>query len=162
MTGARRAVGWIAGALLLALPGRLSAQVDMTISGTPVTFPSPTGANFTAGFVLANGTVAYLVNQTGGAANIVHTTIVSIRATTATLGGTKPVTDLQWQRADQPGTWNSVTTADVVIESRAIKKNLLNDTWTNTLTFRTLLNYSTDAPATYSANLVLTLTVTTP
>jgi hypothetical protein len=78
------------------------------------------------------------------------------------MGGTKPVTDLQWQRADQPGTWNSVTTANVVIESRPIQKNKLNDTWTNTLTFRTLLNYSTDAPATYSANLVLTLTVTTP
>jgi hypothetical protein len=55
-----------------------------------------------------------------------------------------------------------MTTADVLVESRPVQKNQLNDPWSNTLFLRMHLNWVTDPPATYSAGLVFTLTVTTP
>jgi len=40
--------------------------------------------------------------------------------------------------------------------------NGANDPWSNTIFFRMLLNWTTDAPATYSGNYVITLSQTVP
>jgi hypothetical protein len=41
-------------------------------------------------------------------------------------------------------------------------RNGLNDPWSNTIFFRLLLNWTTDAPATYTADYQITLAQTVP
>ena len=55
-----------------------------------------------------------------------------------------------------------MTTADAMVESRTIRKNGLNDPWSNSVFLQMRLSWTSDAPATYSTGLVFTLTITTP
>jgi hypothetical protein len=77
------------------------------------------------------------------------------------MGGTKPISDMQWRRSDL-ATWNSLTTSDVQVESRQMVKSGLNDPWSNSIFFRTALSWTTDGPATYTPTIILTCTITTP
>jgi len=145
----------------VALAVRLApAQVSLTVTGAPVTIPAPVPADYNAGFVIDPTGLAWTVNVTGGASTN-RTSIISIRSTSANFGGGKALSDLQWRRADLAA-WNSVTGVDVTIESRPIKKNGINDPWSNSIFFRSLLSWTADPPSAHSANLVITLTVTTP
>jgi hypothetical protein len=148
------------GAAVAGLAGGLSAQVSLTLTQTPSVFPSPVLADFNAGSIAEPTGIAFTVNLTGPA-NILRTTTVSIRASSASLGGGKVLSDLEWRRADLVP-WNPMTTADVAIQSRPMQKNVLNDTWSNTVFLRMKLTWATDAPGTYTTGLVFTLTVTTP
>ena len=145
-------------ALTLAVPG--GAQVSLTLTGAPAVFPAPAVTDYDNGVVTDLTGIAFTVAITGGASQN-RTTIVSVRSSSASLGGSKPLSDLQWRRADLAA-WNAMTTADATIESRPVKKNTLNDPWSNTVFFRMLLSWTGDSPGTYSAGLVFTLTVTTP
>jgi hypothetical protein len=146
--------------VLTGLAGGLSAQVTLALTQTPNVFPSPGSADYSAGMITEPGGIVFTVNSFGPA-NIVRTTTLFVRASSADLGGGKSLSDLEWRRADLT-TWNAMTTADVLVESRPVQKNQLNDPWSNTLFLRMHLNWVTDPPATYSAGIVFTLTVTTP
>lgn len=147
-------------ALTLLVPVRARAQQgNLTVTNAPVTLSVPTAADYNAGFVAGPTGITFTVDLSGGG-NQPRTTIVSIRSTATTMGGTKPIGNLQWRRADL-GTWNSVTTSDVVIQTvTPFRRN--DPPWSNTLFFRAALSWTADPPGTYSAPLVLTLTVTTP
>ena len=69
--------------------------------------------------------------------------------------------DLQWRRSDL-ATWNSITQTDAQVEQRIVIRNGLNDPWSNTIFFRMSLNWTTDSPATYTANYQITLSQTVP
>jgi hypothetical protein len=148
-------------ALLFAAPVCAGAQVRLTLSGAPLVFPAPTVTDYDAGFVAAPTGVGFTVDVLSGNRRTQRTTIVSIRSSSVSLGGGKPVSDLQWRRADL-ATWNAMTTTDATVESRQVARNTLNDPWSNTVFFRVLLSWTGDPPGTYSAGLVFTLTVTTP
>lgn len=139
------------------------AQVlSLTVtSGAPIAFPAPTETNYDNGSVPATSALAFTLDLSKGGGGTGRHGIISIRAASAFMGGTKPIGDLQWRRADL-GTWNSVTTTNVQIESRAMVKGGLNDPWSNSVFFRTLLSWSTDGPATYTPTIILTCTITTP
>ena len=156
----RRAVVLL-GALLL--PGALHAQgtESMTLSATTVSFPTPTITDFDNGFLTASTTVTYTVATSGGPKGASHTATVSIKSSSANLGGTKALSDLQWSRADL-GTWNSMTTTNATVEQRTIVRGGANDPWSNSVNFQMLLSYANDAPGAHSAALVFTLTITTP
>jgi hypothetical protein len=151
-------LGAIGLALSLAIPGR--AQVSLTLSGAPAVFPAAVVTDYVNGVVDDPTGITFTLLITGGPSQN-RTTIVSVRSSSASLGGGKPLSDLQWRRADLAA-WNAMTTADATIESRPVKKNTLNDPWSNTVFFRMLLSWTGDPPGTYSAGLVFTLTVTTP
>ena len=151
------------------LPGQTAV---LTLSGAPVSFAAPTGTDFAAGWVYNPGSpgsgVTYTLDITKGAANTTVTTTISVRAATATLGGpagvAKPIGDLQWARADQMA-WTPLTTANVVVESRQMQKNKLNDAWANTLLWRMRVGWLTDPPGTYTTGptgIVVTLSLTAP
>jgi len=146
---------------LLASP--LAAQgnprTDLTLAGATITFPAPTAADYDNGFVNSTTGVTFTVDATTG--NQSHTTTVSIRATSANLGNGKALADLEWLRSDL-ATWNGITSTDVQVEQRVQVRNGLNDPWTNTIFFRMLLSWTADAPATYAANYVITLSQTVP
>ncbi len=143
---------------LLASP--LAAQkTDLTLGGAIITFPAPTATDYINGFVNSATGVTYTLNATQG--NVSHTTTISIRSTSANLGGGKIIGDLQWRRSDL-ATWNSISLTDTQVEQRVMVRNGLNDPWSNTIFFRMVLTWATDAPATYSANYQITLSQTVP
>ena len=127
-------LGAIGLVLTLAVPG--GAQVSLTLTGAPAVFPAPAVTDYDNGVVNDPTGIAFTVAITGGASQN-RTTIVSVRSSSASLGGSKPLSDLQWRRADLAA-WNAMTTADATIESRPVKKNTLNDPWSNTVFFRML------------------------
>ena len=140
----------------------LTAQftfTSLTLSGQTITFPAPTAADYINGFVTSTGvtfTVKNVFSNQGA-----HTTTVLIRSTSANLGGGKVLGDLQWRRSDL-ATWNGITAVNAQVEQRVLIANTQNDPWSNTIFFRMLLNWATDAPATYTANYTITLSQTVP
>jgi hypothetical protein len=141
--------------VLFAAP--LAAQkTTLTLANATVTFPTPTAADYINGYVDAATGVTFTLNATAGGA---RTTAILVRATSASLGGGKVLSDLEWRRSDL-ATWSAITSTDVQVEQRVMTKNGANDPWSNTIFFRMLLNWATDAPATYSANYVITLSQT--
>ena len=142
---------------LLASP--LAAQkTNLTVTGGTITFPAPTAADYIAGFIDSSTGATFTINSQNG---IPRTTTVSIRATSASLGNGKLIGDLQWRRSDL-ATWNDVTLTDAQIEQRVVVNKGLNDPWSNTIFFRMALSWTSDAPTTYSANYVITLSQTVP
>ena len=137
------------------------AQVSLTLAQTPNVFPAPAVVDYDAGLIDNPTGIVFTVDVTGGNAATTRTSIVSIRSSSADLGGGKVLGDLQWRRSDLV-TWNPMTTSDVTVETRQVRRNNLNDPWSNTVFLRMLLSWTADAPATYSAGLVFTLTITTP
>jgi len=151
----------LAAALAAALGGRAaSAQVQLTVGGGPVNFSAPTVTDYTNGFVLDATPLSYTVNIQADL-NTQRTSIIEISSTSANLGGGKALSDLQWRRSDL-GTWNALTTSPATVESRPIRNGTLNDPWSNSVVFRLLLSWTADGPATHTANITVTLTVTTP
>jgi len=149
-------------ASLALIAGAVEARAQaatLTVTNAPVTVPSPTVTDYNAGFVAAPTAVGFAVDIISGP-NTSRTTIVSIRSTAASMGGTKAIGDLQWRRADLAN-WNSVTTSDVSIQTVTPSRRA-DAPWSNSIFFRVLLSWTADAPGSYSAPLVLTLTVTTP
>lgn len=146
--------------LALVHPAQARAQQGiLTLTNVPATLAAPTAADYTAGFVAAPTGIGFTVDLVGGG-NQNRTTIVSIRSTATTMGGTKPIGDLQWRRADL-GAWNSVTTSDVVIQTvTPFRRD--DPPWSNTIFFRVLLSWTADPPGSSLAPLVVRLTVTTP
>jgi len=149
-------------AVLLALvfvASPLAAQkTSLTVTGGTITFPAPTAADYIAGFVNSTtGATFTVAAQTGTS----RTTTISIRSTSANLGNGKVIADLQWRRSDL-ATWNSITLTDAQVEQRVVVRSVLNDPWNNTIFFRMVLNWTSDAPATYSANYQITLSQTVP
>ena len=146
--------------VLFAIP--LAAQnpkTQLTLGGGTVTFPAPTATDYINGYVYSTTGVTYTVDATGG--NQSHTTTISIRATSANLGGGKLLSELEWRRSDLAA-WNTVTTTDAQVEQKIMIRTVLNDPWSNTIFFRMKLSWTTDAPATYSAGYQITLSQTVP
>ena len=142
---------------LLASP--LAAQkTQLTVTGATITFPAPTAADYIAGFVNSSTGASFTINSQNG---VPRTTTISVRSTSTSLGNGKLIGDLQWRRSDL-ASWNSITLTDAQIEQRVVINKGLNDPWSNTIFFRMVLNWTSDAPATYSASYVITLSQTVP
>ena len=149
-------------AVLLALAlfaSPIAAQkTTLSVTGGTVAFPAPTATDYIAGFIDASTGATFTINSLNGLA---RTTTISIRSTSASLGGSKVIGDLQWRRSDL-ATWNSITLTDAQVEQRIVINKGLNDPWGNTIFFRMLLGWISDGPATYSANYQITLSQTVP
>ena len=145
-------------ALALAASPLAAQKTNLTLTGGTITFPAPTAADYIAGFVNSTTGVTFTIDAQSGAS---RTTTVSIRSTSANLGNGKVIGDLQWRRSDL-ATWNSITLTDAQIEQRIVVRNASNDPWSNTIFFRMILNWTTDAPGTYSASYQITLAQTVP
>jgi hypothetical protein len=147
---------------LAIIAGPLQAQnpkTDLTLGGSTVTFPAPTATDYVNGYVYSTTGVTYTINATNGATS--HTTTISLRATSANLGGSKPLTDLEWRRSDLAA-WNPISSTNTQVEQKIVVQNLLNDPWNNTIFFRMKLSWTADPPATYAANYQITLSQTVP
>lgn len=144
--------------------GQGNIKNRLNLSSTTVTFPAVVEADYNVGWVAATNSITATFDASkagGGGGGTQRTSIIAVSSTSATMGATKPIGDLQWRRSDL-ATWNSLTTTPVTVDSKQFVFNGLNDPWTTTVFFRTLLSWATDAPGTYPATIVFTLTITTP
>jgi hypothetical protein len=130
---------------------------SLTLTNATITFPAPTAADYINGYVTSTG-VTFTVKATFGAS---RTAAISIRSSSVNLGNGKALGDLQWRRSDLAN-WTSITGTNAQVEQRVQVLNGQNDPWNNTVYFRMLLNWATDAPATYSGNYIVTLSQTVP
>ncbi len=159
------AEGLLLAVVLLALTACVAEaqRLRLTITGgAPITFPTVTDAHYIAGSVQATTPLGFSMQLRFGNAGALRTGILSIRAASGVMGGSKPIGDMQWRRSDL-GAWNSLTTSNVTVESRTMRRNpAINNPWTNSLVFRTLLSWANDGPASYAPTIILTATLTTP
>jgi hypothetical protein len=143
--------------VLVCFASPLAAQsTTLALGGNIITFPAPTATDYVNGYVYSSG-VLFTVDATSssGQANV---TTIAIKSTSANLGNGKVLADLQWRRSDL-ATWNTITLANVNVEARSQTFNGANDPWSNTIFFRMKLTWTTDAPAAYTANYTITLSV---
>ncbi|SRR4051812_32027275 len=157
-----RGVSTSVGMALVIIATPLRAQnpkTDLTLGGGTVTFPAPTATDYINGYVYSASGVTFILDATTG--NQSHTTTVLIRATSANLGGSKALADLEWRRSDL-ASWNTITSTNVQVEQRVMVRGGLNDPWNNTVFFRMKLSWTGDPPATYAANYQITLSQTVP
>ena len=140
------------------LTAQPAPKTILTLTGGTIAFAAPTADDYDAGFKDSPTGVTFTVNAQTGAS---RTTTILIRSTSASLGGGKAIGELQWRRSDL-AVWNSITLTDAQVEQRVQIRNGLNDPWSNTIFFRMLLNWTTDPPATYTGNYVITLAQTVP
>jgi hypothetical protein len=145
-------------ALVLFASPLAAQKTILTLASSAITFAAPTAADYIAGFVTSGTGVTFTANAQTGTS---RTTTISIRSISTTLGGGKVIADLQWRRSDL-ATWNSITLTDAQVEQRVLVRGGLNDPWSNTIFFRMVLTWTTDAPATYSGTYQITLSQTVP
>ena len=143
-------------ALILCASPLVAQKTILSLTGGTITFNAPTAADYIAGYIDSPTGVTFTLNAQTGAS---RTTTISVRSTSASLGGGKVIGDLEWRRSDLAA-WNPITLTDAQVEQRVQVKGGANDPWSNTIFFRMLLSWATDAPATYTANYVITLSQT--
>jgi hypothetical protein len=148
------------GIALLAVVSATASHAQNTrlrLDGFSGDFGNNTVAHFDQGYADSPSGIRYRVDVM--TQNTQRVTSVYIRANSATLGGSKPVGDMQWRR-DDLSSWNPLTTGNVLVESRTIQTN--GTLWQNFIWFRCLLDWANDAPAAYSVGITVTLVVTAP
>lgn len=135
-------------------------NTTITLSGFTGAMGTAAVTDFDNGSMQSATAIAYTVAIATPQPNVARTATLSIRASGAFLGGTKPVGDLQWRRNDL-GTWNALTTSDAPVQSQAALSGN-GAGFTNSIWLRVNLNWTADPPATYSTTITITLTVTSP
>jgi len=142
-----------------AVPGA-AQQIRLTISGLPLSKTSTPPSDFDAG-AAAWGSTSFEVDVRSNGPQKVTT--VSVRcATPCPATGGLSLSRVQWRRADL-GTWNTLTTAYAIVETRNAQRNVLNDPWTNSIFWRYQLDWVLTPPAAASRfNLQFQLTVSSP
>ncbi len=136
-------------------------RTNITVTGTPMTVTETTTTDFDAGSVTV-GAVNYVVDlrtNSGQGGFSPRVTTVNVRCGPACAGN---FARLQWRRNDL-GTWNTLTTAYVTVESRTAEFDGINDPWNNSMIFRYQLGYAVDPPSGPTAyTLQFQLVVTAP
>ncbi len=132
-------------------------QTRITAGGFTGSVGTATAADFVAGFRQAGSDVTLTVRNVSGAT--ARTYFIDIFSLNATLGGSKPLSDLEWRRTDL-ATWNPMSATPTLVRSGAVPGVGVNVATGVRLRMR--LNWATDVPATYSATVRYRLTVTTP
>ncbi|HEY5085856.1 MAG TPA: hypothetical protein VII66_00730 [Gemmatimonadaceae bacterium] len=162
-TRMRCVVGGLCIAALLA-PSAARAQsktTTLTVSATTVTFAAPAATDYVAGYLYAAPNITATVRATGGVVND-RNSLLYIRTSSANLGGSKPVSDLEYKCTTGP-TWTQMTTTNVLIAQNRIGFGGPSNPWSCIVQFRIKLTWASDLTgATFAATVVTTLTTTTP
>ena len=149
MTGIRFLVLVVAGAVTLGAPTPVDAQgqgrgpaAQLTVSPADVVFPSPSELDFDMGWVDHTGVAITIEPRNRNRQNWQ----LYVQASAADMGGYgKPVQDIM-VRVEGSGSWIPVsTTAQMIAEGTG--------TATVTIYYRLLLDWSLDAPGSYSVPL---------
>jgi hypothetical protein len=146
--------------LVLALtPAYARAQVNdtasVTLSGFSGAFPTPSVADLDAGLVAAGSQLTFTI--TNVSKKKPQTAHIYIAASAATLGGTKPSSDVQW-KLGTGATYTSLSTTNALVGVYSIPTTI-GATVSASLDLQMLVHW-TDPPGTYTGtSLVITMTV---
>ena len=153
-----RVAGLLLLLLLALLPVRACAQRDrtqLTLSGFTGAFPTPAVVDLDAGFVTAASQLTFTI--TNVARKNVQTAHIYISASSATLGGTKPSSDVQWKLSTGT-TYTALSTTNALVGVYNIPTTV-GASVSAALDLELLVRW-TDPPGTYTGtNLVITMTV---
>jgi hypothetical protein len=105
----------VAASVLFAGSAQSQASVQLAFSGPPVSFASPTVADYAAAMLETTAPLPFQISTTSEPTGS-FTTTVYIRSASATLGGGKSVADMEWRRGDE-SSWRALTTTDAIVES---------------------------------------------
>lgn len=164
-----RGVALTLGALVAALatPRAASAQnVQLTVSSAGTAFPTPTAADFAAGYVDNPVALAFTGRLRQGKNGRAYTAWVEVCANASTLGGGKALADLQWRPADLSAPFQSIVQGCTGAVSAARLVDAYPVTTASTsfaggVLFRMILR-NTDAVQTYAVSLGVTASLTSP
>ena len=147
----------IVAALAWAAPANAQStdSTRLTLSGFTGAFPTPSAADLDAGVLAASTPLTFTI--TNIAKKKTQTATVYVAASSATLGGTKPSSDLQWMLSGG-ATWTGLTTTNALVGTWAIPQTI-GSSISFAINLQMLVRW-TDAPGTYAGtNLVVTMTV---
>lgn len=154
MTGRARLIASLALLATVVAPATAWAQhMTLTVSNGPVTFPTPTATDFDAGYVYATNTLTVAVSISTGKPSNTYGATVSFQATPTNLGGTKALSDLEWQL--NGGAWTATTVTPNSLPQHTVSRNSPSS---DVLAFRMKLSYTNDVPGSYGTSLTFTLT----
>ena len=152
---------YVAGLLIPTLTHAQSKTTTLTVSATTVTFAAPAAVDYNAGYLYASSNITATIQATGGTTND-RNSLLYIKTSSANLGGSKPVSELEY-KCTTGSTWTQMTTGNVLIAQNRIGFGGPSNPWTCVLQFRLKLTWASDkAGATMAATVVTTLTTTTP
>lgn len=147
-------------ATLAPFAGAQTPKTSLTLSGFTGAMGTAAVTDFDNGIMPSASAIAYTISISNPAANTARSATVSIRASGASLGGTKPLADLEWRRNDL-ATWNAMTISDATVESQSgLSGNGAG--YSNSIWLRVKLNWANDPAATYATTITITLSVTSP
>ncbi len=132
----------------------------LSVTGLPLSLTTTSTTDFDAGSATV-GTVNFSVELTtnSGGGFSPRVTAVQVRCGAICTGA---FDRLQWRRNDL-AVWNTLSTTFATIETRTATFGGTNDPWSNSIIFRHLLDYVTDAPSGPTAyTLEFQLVVTAP
>lgn len=132
----------------------------LSVTGLPLSLTATSTTDFDAGSATV-GTVNFSVDLTtnSGGGFSPRVTNVQVRCGAVCTGA---FNRLQWRRNDL-AVWNTLSTTFASIEIRTATFGGTNDPWSNSIIFRRLLDYATDAPSGPTAfTLEFQLVVTAP
>lgn len=152
----RRALVGFAALCAVAVPAA-GQQTRLTLGGFSGNFGNNTVAGFDNGFQ-DSGNMSFTMARISGA--VARRVTLYIRASNATLGGGKPLSDLQWRLTT--GTFAAITTTDQYVTEGVLPATGSPTSITGNVQFRFLLDWADDAPAVYSTPVVFTMQVTAP
>ena len=125
----------------IALPAQ---TVTLTMTGASTQMANPTLAEYTAGSMVQATPIGYTLRLNSGRSSCTYTVRVRLRAATSILGGTKPVSDLQWATA---GGYTAMTTSYATVATHTL--TTASTTASGSITLKILLNW-TDAATSYA------------
>jgi hypothetical protein len=133
-------------ALLACAAGRaLGAQtVTLTTTGANAPMTTPALADYTAGFVTLATPITYTLKLNSGRSNCTYTVLVQVKASAATIGSSKLLSDLQWSTT---GGYTGFTTTYVTVGTHTL--TTASTTASASVRVRMLLNW-TDTAISYA------------
>ncbi len=146
----------LAAGLSVAAPSAHAQNTQLSIAGFNGAFGNSTVANFDAGFDQAGSNITVTVTSTSGAQS--RRARVYISASAATIGS-KPISDVQWQRTDL-GVWNSLSTSLVLVDEQVMGGT--GATWSRNILLRILYPWATTPAEALSGQVRFTLQVVAP
>jgi len=158
-------LGFALAAPLVKAEAQGNRRTTLALALFPLAVTSTSANDFDAGAV-ALGSTTFTVDLTtnagmGGFSPRVTEVAVTCAAPCPN-SGSLAVSGLQWRRNDL-GTWNSLTTGYVVVETRTATFNGTNDPWSNTLQWRYVLSWTANPPTPATQwRVSMRLTVTAP
>lgn len=152
----RRLLNLLSVLIVLAPVGARAQGVTLSFSNLQSNTQNPTLADYESGYLVDATAATWTLSVSGSRTNCAYSSRMQIRATTASLGSGKAISDVEWRL--NSGSWNSLTTTFADVVTAPLSRSNTSDN--GTLSFRIRLDWGDDAASYTSAQLQFQVIVT--